>query len=74
MLIRSGVPFETKPFAIGTRAEHPQEIINRSQWGRPFLPGITSAEYKLTFNRKRFIARVFLLHVPGRKSGSGNAL
>jgi len=50
MLIRSGVPFETKPFAIGTRAEHRQDMINLSQWGKPSLPGVSPSEYKLTFN------------------------
>lgn len=50
MLIRSGIPFEPKPFAIGTRAEHQQDIINRSQWGKPSLPGVNAAEYKLTYN------------------------
>ena len=67
MLIRSGVPFETKPFAIGTRAEHPQEIINRSQWGRPFLPGITSAEYKLTFNENGLLPVYSFCMCPGGK-------
>ncbi|NCB07661.1 MAG: hypothetical protein EOM73_05825, partial [Bacteroidia bacterium] len=48
MLIRRGVPFRTKNFAIGCRMEHPQEIINRAQWGRENLPGVKAAEYRLT--------------------------
>jgi len=28
--------------------EHPQEIINRAQWGRESLPGVKAAEYRLT--------------------------
>jgi uncharacterized FAD-dependent dehydrogenase len=48
MLIRRGVPFRTKNFAIGCRMEHPQEIINRAQWGRESLPGVKAAEYRLT--------------------------
>ncbi|MEN8117073.1 MAG: FAD-dependent protein [Bacteroidota bacterium] len=48
MLIRNGVPFRTKNFAIGSRMEHRQDIINQSQWGRPKLPGVKAAEYRLT--------------------------
>jgi uncharacterized FAD-dependent dehydrogenase len=48
MLIRRGVLFQTKSFAIGSRVEHPQEIINLAQWGRESLPGVKAAEYRLT--------------------------
>lgn len=48
MLIKNGVPFRTKNFAIGSRAEHKQEIINRAQWGTASLPGVKAAEYRLT--------------------------
>lgn len=48
MLIRRGVSFRTKNFAIGCRLEHPQELINRMQWGRKSLPGVQAAEYRLT--------------------------
>ena len=48
MLIRRGVTFRTKSFAIGCRLEHPQELINRMQWGRESLPGVKAAEYRLT--------------------------
>lgn len=51
MLIRQGVPFRTKNFALGFRAEHPQEIINSAQWGQASLPGVKAAEYRLTSNR-----------------------
>lgn len=47
MLINRGVRFQTKNFAIGMRAEHPQEIINRAQWGAPKLKGMKAAEYRL---------------------------
>jgi len=47
MLMKNGVPFRTKNFAIGSRAEHPQEIINRAQWGTASLPGVKAAEYRL---------------------------
>ena len=48
MLIRRGVPFRTKNFAIGSRMEHKQETINIAQWGKPVLPGVKAAEYRLT--------------------------
>jgi uncharacterized FAD-dependent dehydrogenase len=48
MLIRRGIPFRTKNFAIGSRMEHTQETINRAQWGKPQLPGVKAAGYRLT--------------------------
>ncbi|WP_347839644.1 FAD-dependent protein [uncultured Draconibacterium sp.] len=48
MLIKRGIPFRTKNFAIGSRMEHSQEIINRAQWGKPELQGVKAAEYRLT--------------------------
>lgn len=48
MLISRGVPFRTKNFAIGSRMEHWQEIINQAQWGHKKLPGVKAAEYRLT--------------------------
>ncbi len=48
MLIHRGVLFRTKHFAIGSRVEHPQELINLAQWGKKSLPGVKAAEYRLT--------------------------
>ncbi|MBN2436087.1 MAG: FAD-dependent monooxygenase [Spirochaetes bacterium] len=48
-LIRSNVQFRTKPFAVGFRVEHPRALINRAQWKRDSLPGIRSAEYRLSY-------------------------
>jgi len=48
MLIARRVGFRAKPFALGSRVEHPQELINRAQWGRETLPGVRAAEYRLT--------------------------
>lgn len=50
MLIKSGVKFQTKPFAIGNRVEHTQEIINNAQWHTKELPGVKAADYAVTFN------------------------
>ena len=48
MLMQRGVPFRTKNFAVGFRAEHPQVLINKAQWGRESLPGVKAAEYRLS--------------------------
>jgi uncharacterized FAD-dependent dehydrogenase len=48
MLIKRGVPFHIKNFALGFRAEHYQEIINIAQWGVPNIRGVKAAEYRLT--------------------------
>ena len=47
MLFGKKVPMEAKSFAVGVRAEHPQELINHSQYGdaKASLP---AAAYKLT--------------------------
>jgi hypothetical protein len=50
MLINRGIPFRTKNFAIGSRMEHRQEIINLAQWGTKNLAGVKAAEYRLTSN------------------------
>lgn len=47
-LIRSGVQFSTKNFALGFRAEHRQNIINKAQWGVDSIKGLKAAEYRLT--------------------------
>ncbi len=50
MLEESQVPMAAKAFAVGVRIEHPQDMIDRSQYGRQrdgFLP---AASYKLTAN------------------------
>ncbi|MFZ5939266.1 MAG: NAD(P)/FAD-dependent oxidoreductase, partial [Bacteroidota bacterium] len=48
MLMARGVQFRTKNFALGTRAEHRQQLINQAQWGVASLPGVKAAEYRLT--------------------------
>ena len=43
-----GIPMEPKPFSMGVRIEHPQRMVNESQYG-PFAdaPGLGAADYKL---------------------------
>lgn len=47
MLDRRGILMESKPFAVGVRIEHPQELINRIQYGFPGHPLLPQAEYFL---------------------------
>ena len=48
-LRRLGIPMEQKPFAIGLRIEHPQEMIQKSQFGPSWKnPKLPVADYKLT--------------------------
>lgn len=45
---RSGLAMERKPFSLGVRIEHPQSLINESQWGAVAAhPALGAAEYKL---------------------------
>lgn len=46
MLLDSGVPMEPKPFSMGVRIEHPQSLIDKSQYGSDELP-LPPADYKL---------------------------
>lgn len=48
MLVRRGVPIVQKPFQIGVRVEHPQELVNRVQYGsRPYEDRLGNADYSL---------------------------
>lgn len=48
MLKEAGLPMEKKSFAIGVRAEHLQEDIDRAQYGRERGAVLPPADYKLT--------------------------
>ena len=47
MLDRQAVQIEAKPFALGVRIEHPQELIDRIQYHGPRPAVLGSASYKL---------------------------
>lgn len=48
MLVRRGVPVVPKPFQIGVRVEHPQELVNRVQYGsRSYEEVLGNADYSL---------------------------
>ncbi len=61
MLIKNGVLFRTKGFAIGSRAEHRQEVINQAQWGIKQLKGMKAAEYRLASKNKQGSAFTFCM-------------
>jgi len=51
MLHGHGVAMRQKPFAMGVRVEHPQDLINRSQYGPSAgHPSLPAADYKLVCN------------------------
>jgi uncharacterized FAD-dependent dehydrogenase len=50
LLARRGVPLERKPFAMGLRVEHPQELIDRIQYGGTRHPNLPVADYAVTYN------------------------
>jgi uncharacterized FAD-dependent dehydrogenase len=50
LLFNRKVNLAAKPFAVGVRIEHPQEIIDRAQYGRwAGHPRLGAAEYHLTY-------------------------
>lgn len=47
-LYEMGLPMNAKSFAVGLRVEHPQKLINLSQYGHEEENNLGSAPYKLT--------------------------
>ena len=47
-LLRRQVPMEAKSFAVGLRIQHPQAMINESQYGAGYPECLGAASYKLT--------------------------
>jgi Uncharacterized FAD-dependent dehydrogenases len=46
-----GIAMAQKPFSIGVRIEHPQRLINESQYGKDWESyGLGAADYKLSFH------------------------
>ena len=54
MLYKKNIQMQAKPFAIGVRIEHPQNLIDSTQYGvdagNPLLP---TADYNLTFQDRQ---------------------
>lgn len=48
MLLEKGLPMTAKPFAMGLRIEHPQELIEQARYGRHSYQGLLpAADYKV---------------------------
>ena len=52
MLYNKNIEMTAKPFAVGVRIEHPQEMINISQYGEKYYKLLPPANYKLTYTTK----------------------
>lgn len=52
MLEKRGVPMDSKSFAVGLRIQHPQRMINLSQYGSGDAGALGAASYKLTHQTK----------------------
>ena len=78
MLADKGIPMERKAFAVGVRIEHPQKLINESQYGQGYPGAASGSLLQADAEGKRGPGRLFLLHVSGRLCGkcflrAGNA-
>lgn len=47
MLYEKGIPMAAKDFAVGLRVEHPQEMVNESQYGTAAPGALGAASYKV---------------------------
>ena len=52
MLYKNNIKMESKPFAVGLRLQHPQSLIDISQYGRKYKK-LKKASYKLTFTTSK---------------------
>ena len=48
MLYEKNIPMLAKSFAVGFRVQHPQEMINKSQYGEADMTYLDAAAYKVT--------------------------
>ena len=51
VLVGHGLALEPRPFAVGFRVEHPQQLINEARYGRVLAEAqiLPAADYRLTF-------------------------
>lgn len=53
VLHRRGIVMTQKPFSIGVRIEHSQDVIDQAQYGEAAgYPGLGAADYKLVYHSK----------------------
>ena len=48
MLLQNKIAMQNKPFAVGLRIQHNQNMINESQYGKKYAEVLGSSSYKLT--------------------------
>ncbi len=61
-----GVAMELKPFAVGTRIEHPVAFISEAQYGREAAAVLPAADYKLTYHHQGLGVYSFCMCPGGR--------
>lgn len=60
MLYKRGIFMEPKPFAIGVRAEHKQNMIDEIQYGKyAGHPRLRAADYRLAYSSKKLNRSVY---------------
>ena len=59
MLHGKGFMMEQKPFAVGVRVQHPQEMISISQYGKESFGKLPPADYKLTYTSEKLDRSVY---------------
>jgi len=60
MLYKKGIFMSSKPFAVGVRIEHPQDMINENQYGKyASHPRLKAADYKLTYTSKKLDRSIY---------------
>ncbi len=60
MLHEKGIFMSSKPFAMGVRIEHPQDMINENQYGKyANHPRLRGADYKLSYTSERLERAVY---------------
>lgn len=52
MIYKNNLEIINKPFAVGLRIQHKNEMINESQYGKKYAKILTSSSYKLTNQAK----------------------
>ena len=67
LLMGKGIAFRVKPFALGCRVEHAQELVNMAQWGQATLSGVKAAEYRLTYKSPNHLPVYSFCMCPGGK-------
>ena len=74
MLFDAGVAMSSKAFAVGVRVEHPQDMINRAQYGSlAGHPRLGAADYRLTAQSGERGVYTFCMCPGGRVIASASA-